>query len=158
MTTSPTGRAIIFLASRCDGASSVDGEGFARFDAQTGRDLAKKLVRFECFASEKQLAFAQKICNKYRRQLDEAGYDLAEIKNEEFVPTERAPRVAPANVVIIAKVISMSASGKAIRISQSGRSTWVPMSQIISREVTDTYNVDAFTIPAWIAADKGLSA
>jgi hypothetical protein len=158
MTTSPTGRAIIFLASRCNGATSEDGAGFSKFDARTGHDLAEKLVRFENFASEKQLAFAQKICNKYRRQLDEGGFSLAEIKAEVFEAVERAPRAAPADGVILAAIVSHSQSGKAIRIAQGGRCTWVPVSQIKNRAPTETFGVFAFTLPAWVIADKGLVA
>jgi SNF2 family DNA or RNA helicase len=57
-------RALKLLASRCDGATSLDGQGFNKMDSQFGRDLASRN-----FLTPKQALAAHKMITKYRRQL-----------------------------------------------------------------------------------------
>lgn len=159
MTTSPTGRAIIFLSSVCDGAHSTDGQGFSRYDARTGHDLANKLTTYGNFASEKQLNFARKITVKYRRQLDEAGFCLAEIRAEVFEASVREVKVSP-DVTVLCSVVS--SSDKAIRVivrrGNSSINTWLPKSQVIDTQPAADSGFIHLTVTAWIAEQKGFAA
>jgi SWI/SNF-related matrix-associated actin-dependent regulator 1 of chromatin subfamily A len=58
-----------FLASRCDGARALDGQGFNGFDAELGRQWANQR-----YLSIGQAVAAKKMLQKYRRQLSDAGY------------------------------------------------------------------------------------
>jgi SNF2 family DNA or RNA helicase len=54
------------LARMCDGALQVDNVGFNKFDTRFGKQLAGLKT-----LSQGQAAIADKLCNKYRRQLGE---------------------------------------------------------------------------------------
>jgi len=52
------------LAGQCDGARTLDGHGFNKFDAEFGRSLAEART-----LTPKQAAAGQKLIRKYQRQL-----------------------------------------------------------------------------------------
>jgi hypothetical protein len=54
------------LASYCDGASTVDGQGFSRFDAPIGHKLANQ-TRY----TEEDINKMEYLVKKYRKQLGE---------------------------------------------------------------------------------------
>lgn len=57
---------MLFLAARCDGASSEDGAGFNKIDAGFGRSLARReLDRW----TPEQLLAARRMIVKYAGQL-----------------------------------------------------------------------------------------
>ncbi len=64
-------QALRFLASRCDGAHQVDGQGFSRFDHELGVSLAQAETW-----TPRQAYVAHRIATKYRRQLQDAGIAL----------------------------------------------------------------------------------
>ena len=70
-------KAIRFLAGVCDGASTIDGHGFNRRDAQFGHSLAQ-----QDHWTEKQIVAAQKLAGRYKRQLTQAGFNLTELEGE----------------------------------------------------------------------------
>lgn len=70
--------ALLFLNGQCDGASSVDGHGFNKFDASFGRSLAEQIKRTESL-SQIQQASALKMLEKYKKQLAEAELTLPTI-------------------------------------------------------------------------------
>lgn len=65
-------RALRHLASRCDGAVGVDGQGFNKLDSTFGKSLASAPS-----LSDKQAHFGKKLVKKYRTQLEAAGISLA---------------------------------------------------------------------------------
>ena len=58
--------ALKFLAARCDGARSLDGQGFNKMDADFGRDLAS-----QTFLTPRQSEVGLKLVRKYSKQLPE---------------------------------------------------------------------------------------
>ncbi len=56
--------ALKILAERCDGARSLDGNGFNKFDTQFGKDLASRN-----FLTPGQVEAGFKLVRKYRKQL-----------------------------------------------------------------------------------------
>jgi SNF2 family DNA or RNA helicase len=58
--------ALKFLADRCDGARSMDGHGFNKFDTAFGKDLAARN-----FLTPGQVEAGVKLVRKYRKQLPE---------------------------------------------------------------------------------------
>jgi SWI/SNF-related matrix-associated actin-dependent regulator 1 of chromatin subfamily A len=59
--------ALKILSDRCDGARSLDGNGFNKFDAQFGKDLASRN-----FLTPGQVDAGLKLVRKYRKQLPES--------------------------------------------------------------------------------------
>jgi len=55
---------LAFLASRCDGAYAIDGQGFNKMDSSFGKKLASTFS-----LTPKQAAAGQKLVRKYQRQL-----------------------------------------------------------------------------------------
>lgn len=86
-TTSPLKRAVAELAARCDGAHSLDGQGYNRYDADFGRRLAEKP---EAAWSDRERRAAWEMLRKYRGQLAQYGIDYDEIP--EPPEPERPPR------------------------------------------------------------------
>lgn len=69
-------QALEYLSGVCDGARTIDGAGFNKFDAGVGKMLASKV---ELSASEQE--FALRLLQKYRTQLLlEAGIELPVVK------------------------------------------------------------------------------
>ncbi len=66
---------MLYLSGHCDGAASVDGEGFAKFDTGIGHDFAQKILKKWTFTN-KQYAYMAKLCIKYRRQLLQIAQEL----------------------------------------------------------------------------------
>lgn len=59
------------LATRCDGAMSIDGQGFSKIDTAIGRSLAASRS-----LSPKQAALGMRLCRKYRRQLGDGCWSV----------------------------------------------------------------------------------
>lgn len=68
-------QAILFLAGRCDGASSWDGQGFNKFDTGFGHWLAEQIENKQLLLKSHAEA-ALKMVNKYSKQLERAGLTL----------------------------------------------------------------------------------
>ena len=60
--------ALTAMAGRCDYADRLDGQGFNKFDAKFGHDLAEQVIN-GLDLSDRQLLFALKMLQKYRQQL-----------------------------------------------------------------------------------------
>ena len=58
--------AVRSLADRCDGANSLDGEGFNKYDTDDGHYLAEQQA-----LDHDELLTAARLVIKYQRQLDE---------------------------------------------------------------------------------------
>lgn len=67
-------RAVCFLASRCDGAQELDGQGFNKLDTGFGKELAATEEW-----SPRQAHAAYQMLEKYKRQLANAGIDYDSI-------------------------------------------------------------------------------
>jgi hypothetical protein len=67
--------ALLYLAGRCDGAVSKDGQGFNGRDAEFGHSLANQLEAGRTL-SPKQRAAATKMLTIYKKQLGRAGIIL----------------------------------------------------------------------------------
>lgn len=77
-------KALVILASRCDGANTEDGAGFNKLDSGFGKSLAGQ-VKAGVTLSEKQLLVALKMIRKYEKtQLNSSGV---------FLPTESAVKI-----------------------------------------------------------------
>lgn len=59
-------RALQQIAGDCDGAESLDGQGFNKYDAEEGHWLAE-----EAALDDQQLVSAAKLVVKYQRQVGE---------------------------------------------------------------------------------------
>lgn len=70
--------AILYLAGHCDGAVKRDGIGFNKHDAQFGHALAEKLKAGGDLAHH-EVRRARGMLRKYRKQLADAGIDIADI-------------------------------------------------------------------------------
>jgi len=78
-------RAIDYLAGRCNWATTWDGEGFNKFDADFGHSLAN----YQTW-SPKQARAAWKMVRKYKEQLTQAGIDYDKIPEPpEVAETEK---------------------------------------------------------------------
>lgn len=78
-----THAALKFLASRCDGARQLDGQGFNKIDKTFGRILAEKIALTPAEAKR-----GLKMVKKYARQLQAADIslpDMSDIVEEEKV-------------------------------------------------------------------------
>ena len=67
--------ALLYLAGRCDGAVSKDGQGFNGRDAEFGHSLANQLEAGRTL-SPKQRAAATKMLTTYKKQLGRAGIEI----------------------------------------------------------------------------------
>ncbi|WP_375514255.1 DEAD/DEAH box helicase [uncultured Nostoc sp.] len=68
-------RAICYLSSRCDGASSIDGQGFNKADSGFGHWLANQIQQQRLLLQAHAQA-AYKMIQKYSKQLSLAGLSL----------------------------------------------------------------------------------
>lgn len=68
-------RSIRHLASVCDGAQALDGQGFSGLDSAFGKSLASQADRW----SAKQELVAWKLASRYKGQLMRAGIDFSTI-------------------------------------------------------------------------------
>jgi hypothetical protein len=152
MSQSLVGAALVALSNVCDGASSRDGAGFSQRDWHTGHDLAGRFRRFGAFASERQFKFAQKLARTYRRQLPGLGIDVEAMLAEAFVPVAAPPPVCLGGRLL-------RTTGKALQVSfavaEDVVQAWLPRSHV---EVEGAGPDVIVTMPAWLAAEKGLSA
>jgi len=148
MTHSLVGAALVALSNVCDGANSRDGAGFSQSDWHTGHDLAARFRRFGAFVSEKQFKFAQKLARKYRRQVPGFGIDAEAMLAETFVPI-----AAPPPVTLMGAL--MRETEKALQVKFGNVQAWLPRSKVSTVGDADNLTV---TMPAWLAAEKGLSA
>lgn len=147
---SPTGEALGYLCAICDGARFGDNRGFGGSDTEGGHDLAQKFLRYGSWASAKQLAFAQRMAHKYRRQLLAAGFDMTRIAEEVFV-ARTTTRPAPTRIEVAIRSVKRRTSLAALIVTQAGAEVWLPLSQCA---VTDT----TVSLPEWLAREKGLAA
>jgi hypothetical protein len=68
-------KALLYLDSRCDSATSVDGQGFTKFDAQFGKAMAEK-VKSGQKLTKKEYRDSHAMLKKYNtKQLSPAGFD-----------------------------------------------------------------------------------
>lgn len=79
-------QAVTQLAAVCDGAQSVDGQGFNGTDAPFGRQLAS--TPLEAWSLENQRA-AWEILRKYSHQLETFGINYSDIEEPENIGTSR---------------------------------------------------------------------
>lgn len=80
-------QAIVYLAKRCDGAESLDGQGFNKSDADFGRNMALQIEGGVSLDHE-QSRVALSMLTKYRNQLLEGGINLddqVEVSSQELV-------------------------------------------------------------------------
>lgn len=70
--------AIRFLSDACDGARSVDGAGFSKFDAKFGHSLASR-AHLRHGWTFPQIIAAYKLAWRYRRQLAENNVELPDL-------------------------------------------------------------------------------
>jgi ATP-dependent exoDNAse (exonuclease V) alpha subunit len=80
-------KAITYLATCCDGASGLDGQGFNKADSEFGHSLAQSIEQYGRLSSA-QLEYARRLCHKYRRQLQ--SFWLADISSEQKEASDRA--------------------------------------------------------------------
>lgn len=89
-------QAILFLAGRCDGANTWDGQGFNKFDAGFGHWLAEQIESKQPLLKSHAEA-ALKMVGKYSKQLERAGLSLPQwldiehqyAKGQKPVPEEK---------------------------------------------------------------------
>ncbi|MDE2463398.1 MAG: DEAD/DEAH box helicase [Alphaproteobacteria bacterium] len=67
--------ALLFLASRCDWATSKDGAGFSGVDAPIGHALAGKTT-----LSSREMIAAGRLLVKYKKQLEQGKIDISGVK------------------------------------------------------------------------------
>jgi len=84
-------RAVLTLAGRCDGAHTLDGVGYSRWDAGWGHDTAERIQRGEPINLERAL----RVVSKYRKQLERSGIVLPDLELVAAeVESRRAARAA----------------------------------------------------------------
>jgi hypothetical protein len=74
--------AITYLAGCCDGAKTIDKTGFNKKDTKWGKDLADRIGSGQPI-EDRELKYASKRINKYKKQLSNAGIALPEIPQDE---------------------------------------------------------------------------
>ncbi len=79
--TGPLEKALLFLADRCDGASSIDGQGFNKNDSLFGKVMADK-VRSGQRLTHDEYKSVHKMVGKYNKQLVEGQMDIRLIPKE----------------------------------------------------------------------------
>lgn len=79
--------ALCYLAGVCDYAATWDGKGFNGADADFGHKLAEQTYPL----TPKQAAAARRMLQKYKKQLEKAGFNVEEVFKE-----EESPSVPPA--------------------------------------------------------------
>jgi hypothetical protein len=77
--------ALLYLAGRCDGANSEDGQRFNKLDAIFGKAMAEK-VKSGKLLTEEEYKDACIMLKKYNKQLVEGGMDYR------LIPKERPPQ------------------------------------------------------------------
>jgi Rad3-related DNA helicase len=73
-----------YLSDQCDGAQKRDGVGFNGGDTRIGKDMAKYHT-----LTDRQQEFALGMLQKYRVQLEEAGYELPYIQSQRVIQEEK---------------------------------------------------------------------
>ena len=68
-------KALIYLANRCDGAITNDGQGFNGRDTEFGHSLADQILRGRTL-SPKQRSAAERMVRTYKKQLEKGGIIL----------------------------------------------------------------------------------
>lgn len=86
--------ALLFLASRCDGAFKLDGQGFNGRDTKFGKSLAEQISNGRTL-SDKQLRSARRMLNTYANsQLAPAGLSLPTQQELDGALSDPAPKAA----------------------------------------------------------------
>jgi hypothetical protein len=156
--------AILALDGQCDHASSLDGVGFSKFDAEFGKSMASGIRQFG-HLSRKQFPYAQKLVKKYRKQVAALGGDVEKLLAETLpaAPVKEEKPMARVNVLV--KSGAETAAAILVRASEMAPDVWLPRSQIMSKEQSGEgkwlrsycYIPMVVTIPLWLANAKGLS-
>ena len=81
---------ICSLANACDGANSVDGNGFSKIDSHFGKSLAEFASHNKPW-SAKQAAAATKLIKKYQRQLGGKDFIDEWLKSPKFANIPSSP-------------------------------------------------------------------
>ncbi len=92
--TGPLEKALLFLADRCDGASSIDGQGFNKNDSLFGKAMADK-VRSGQRLTHDEYKSVYKMLGKYNGQLVEGQMDIRLIPKEPPAEEEAIQEKAP---------------------------------------------------------------
>lgn len=98
-------RALAFLASRCDGAHARDGEGFSRYDRDTGLGLA---ASDPSRWTPGQRAAAHRLATKYRGQLDRAGIEVPPLPAEAPRPAAQNGHASPFEAQLRGEMIALT--------------------------------------------------
>ena len=89
--------ALLFIADRCDGASSTDGQGFSKHDAVFGKAMAAKVNSSKAL-NDDEYKHIYKMLSKYNTQLVEGDMDIRLIPKEQPIVEEEeisGPEVPP---------------------------------------------------------------
>jgi hypothetical protein len=81
MTADSVHEALKHISGKCDGAGKQDGEGFNKFDAAFGKEMAEKLIRGEDLTPKEHFR-ACKMLQKYSKQLLEIGIAKEDLEPE----------------------------------------------------------------------------
>ena len=73
--------ALLFLADKCDGANSKDGQGFNEYDAIFGKAMAEKVLKVQRL-SEQEYKDVYVMLKKYNGQLSKGGMDIRLISKD----------------------------------------------------------------------------
>ena len=155
-------KGILFLAGRCDFASSHDGKGFSRYDADFGHSLADRLAKGWCL-TERQAASAKKLANKYRKQLTEGGFDMELVLDStprQFdkvaFEQEKQRKEKDRNQMVEVFFEVIGDSQKAIRVlNATDDKVWIPLSLCKDIEKVGG-GIWQAKVPQWIKDQKGL--
>lgn len=107
--------ALLFIADRCDGAHSTDGQGFNKLDATFGKAMAGK-VRSGKRLSVQEYKDAYAMLKKYNKQLVEKQMDIRLIPKEQPETDEEQPSNQPE-----VEEIPGDAEKAALRIAERGK-------------------------------------
>lgn len=175
---------ILVLKANCDGASSIDGAGFSKFDTQAGRDFAERIQANKHFTA-KQYAYMGALCVKYRRQLQSvSGFNEAAVKalvkelrdgttdtltvikalqtpvaTSPDANTNSVPAPAPnGNDFVESQGVfeRYSNSGMAMLIKFGGRKEWIPCSVVHPDDKMQQGVETVFRVKRWTAETKDL--
>lgn len=163
--------AMIHLSLNCDHAHSVDGQGFSRVDSEFGNNMASIACRYGRF-TDKQLARLQHskakgdardgLIVKYRRQLRDAGFDMAVLLAQALeAPRAKAEQQpyeqSTTNGTVTGKIVKHTA--KAYLFVQEGHEVWLPKSQIAFVQPDpgeDGVFWAQLRLPFWLIHEKNL--
>jgi hypothetical protein len=127
-------RGICFLSAQCDGANSIDGAGFNKNDAYTGHSFAQKIKQDDYIFTGKQIAFMARLCNKYRRQLEAAGFDLNLIKEFDLEKESLKKKEKLPEFMLVQCNVQRVNPKSILAIVGNNQDAWIPRSAIQEQE------------------------